>query len=150
MTYTIGEVSKKSGLSISTLRYYDEQGLFLYLKKDSKGNRIFDDNNMSALLLINCLKNSGLKIKEIKNFMMLCTQGNSSLKERYNFFINQEKRIKEEISKLEHSLDLIHYKQWYYEKAIEFNDEKKVIEINKQDIPNEIQELYEKTHLKNL
>ena len=57
MFYTIGEVSKKYNLPLSTLRYYDNEGLIPNLEKDAKGNRKFSENNLEALKVIECLKN---------------------------------------------------------------------------------------------
>ena len=64
--YTIGEVSQILNISISTLRYYDKEGLLINLNKDKSGKRIFNDQNISALKLIECLKKSGLQ-KILKN-----------------------------------------------------------------------------------
>ena len=80
--YTIGQIAKMMNLSVPTLRYYDDEGILINIKRDNAGNRIFDDSDVEALKIINCLKQSGLKIKEIKEFMDLCRQGNSSLKKK--------------------------------------------------------------------
>ena len=66
--YTIGQVSELYHLPVSTLRYYDKEGLFPHLEKVS-GIRKFSDAEMEALHVIECLKKSGLQIKEIKQFM---------------------------------------------------------------------------------
>ncbi len=87
-------------LSVPTLRYYDDVGLLININRDSKGNRIFDDNDIEALNLIRCLKDSGMKIKDIKYFMDLCRLGNKTLKDRLDFFKKQELVINSEIKKL--------------------------------------------------
>lgn len=144
--YTIGEIAHQMNLSVSTLRYYDEEGLLINVKRDSTGRRIFDQKDIDSLILINCLKNSGMKIKEIKNFMDLCLLGNESLKERFDFFQNQEVVIKKEMQKLEATLDMIKYKQWYYETALEHMDEDYVKNIKVESMPDHIRKLYENTH----
>ena len=63
--YTIGQVSEMFDLPISTLRYYDKQGLFPEMTRVS-GIRKFDDTEIDALSVIECLKRSGLEIKDIK------------------------------------------------------------------------------------
>jgi DNA-binding transcriptional MerR regulator len=61
--YTIGQVSAMFGLPVSTLRYYDKEGFFPNLER--KGNiRYFSDNELEALRIIECLKKSGLEIKD--------------------------------------------------------------------------------------
>ena len=62
--YTIGQVSEMFGLPISTLRYYDKQGLFPEMERVS-GIRKFNDTELEALRVIECLKKSGLEIKDI-------------------------------------------------------------------------------------
>ena len=66
--YTIGQISKMFHLPVSTLRYYDKEGLFPGIKRDS-GIRKFDEKEIEALHVIECLKKSSLEIKDIKQFM---------------------------------------------------------------------------------
>lgn len=69
--YTIGQVSEMFSLPISTLRYYDKEGLFPQMERSS-GIRRFSERELEALRVIECLKRSGLEIKEIKQFMQWC------------------------------------------------------------------------------
>lgn len=71
--YTIGQVSEMFHLPVSTLRYYDKEGLFPNLKRES-GIRKFNDHELEALRMIRCLKASGLEIKGIKQFFEWCNQ----------------------------------------------------------------------------
>ncbi len=66
--YTIGQVSEMFNLPVSTLRYYDKEGLFPFMQRAS-GIRQFSDTEIAALKLIECLKKSGLEIRDIKQFM---------------------------------------------------------------------------------
>ena len=72
--YTIGQVSEMFGLPISTLRYYDKQGLFPGMERIS-GIRKFSEKEIETLRVIECLKRSGLEIKDIKQFMDWCVEG---------------------------------------------------------------------------
>ena len=65
----IGEVSRMMNMPVSTIRYYDNEGLFTSLKKDSAGNRVFLEEDLEQLKIIECLKKSGMQIKEIKQFI---------------------------------------------------------------------------------
>lgn len=85
--YSIGEVAKMFNISISTLRFYDKEGLFLNLEKTSSSVRKFNDKNIESLRVIECLKKSGLQIKDIKNFMYLCSLGDETIKERLDLFL---------------------------------------------------------------
>ena len=74
--YTIGQISEMFQLPISTLRYYDKEGLFPDLERSS-GIRRFSEKEIEALRVIECLKKSGLEIKDIKLFMEWCSEGSA-------------------------------------------------------------------------
>lgn len=145
MEYTIGQVAKLTGLSISTIRYYDKEGLLNGINRKS-GIRSFNDKDLNTIRVIECLKNSGMLIKEIRDFMKLCEEGDSSLNERYNFFLDQEKKVQDQIKSLNQTLKLIKFKQWYYLKAISDNTESIVKNMSIDDMPEDIKELYLETH----
>lgn len=145
MEYTIGQVTKLTGLSISTIRYYDKEGLLNGINRKS-GIRSFNDKDLNTIRVIECLKNSGMLIKEIRDFMKLCEEGDSSLNERYNFFLDQEKKVQDQIKSLNQTLKLIKFKQWYYLKAISDNTESIVKNMSIDDMPDDIKELYLETH----
>lgn len=145
MEYTIGQVAKLTGLSISTIRYYDKEGLLNGINRKS-GIRSFNDKDLNTIRVIECLKNSGMLIKEIRDFMKLYEEGDSSLNERYNFFLDQEKKVQDQIKSLNQTLKLIKFKQWYYLKAISDNTESIVKNMSIDDMPDDIKELYLETH----
>ncbi len=145
MFYTIGEVSKKYNLPLSTLRYYDNEGLIPNLEKDAKGNRKFSENNLEALKVIECLKKSGLEIKEIKKFMEWTQEGNKSFTKRKNLFLERKKIVEQEIEQLNRVLNMLKFKCWYYDEAIKYNDEEKVKNIKLEEMPKEIKKAYENT-----
>lgn len=146
MLYSIGEISNLMHISISALRYYDKEGLIPNIKRDKSGIRKFTENDINALRLINCLKNSGMQIKDIKKFIDWCEEGDSSLEKRLNMFKEQEQNILNQIEVLNESLELIKYKKWYYETAVCDKTEKNVKNIDQKKIPKKIRELYQKTH----
>lgn len=143
----IGEISKKTGLSISTLRYYDKHGLLQNIDRSNGGIRKFDDKDLEALKIILCLKISGMKISEIKQFMDWCNEGDTTIDKRLNMFYEQEKNINKQIDILNKSLKLIKFKQWYYETAKKDRTEKNVKGMNLDDYPDDIRKLYEEAHI---
>ena len=110
--YTIGQISEMFQIPVSTLRYYDKEGLFPGLER-SGGIRKFTEKEMEALRVIECLKRSGLEIREIKTFMEWCSEGSSTYPKRKELFIRQEEAVKEEMHRLEKTLAMIRYKRWY-------------------------------------
>lgn len=125
-TYTIGEVEQRFGLSKPTLRYYDEEGLIPNLTRDKNGNRIFNVSNINTIQSIECLKKTGMPIKEIKAYVRLIQEGDSTLEKRFTFFKERERIVQEQIKELNSTLDEIKWKCDYYQEAIEDGTEKNV------------------------
>ena len=71
MPYTIGQMAEKLGVAPSTLRYYDKEGLLPFVERTAGGIRIFSDGDLETLKIINCLKDTGMQIKDIRNFMAM-------------------------------------------------------------------------------
>ena len=116
-TYTIGQISEKFNLPISTLRFYDKEGLFPHLQRTS-GIRQFTDREIETLRVIECLKKSGLGIKDIKQFIEWCSQGSKTFLQRRELFRKQRANVEAEIERMNRVLDVLKYKCWYYEQAV--------------------------------
>ena len=143
--YTIGQVSEMFHLPISTLRYYDKEGFFPNLER--KGNiRYFSDNELEAIRVIECLKRSGLEIKDIKQFFEWVTEGSSSYTKRKELFEHRKAAVKEEIKQLEKTLAMLEFKCWYYDTAIADGSEDKINAMLPDHLPKDIQKLYNKAH----
>ena len=143
--YSIGEISKMFQLPISTLRYYDKEGLFPHLNRVN-GVRQFSESEIETLRVIDCLKRSGLEIKDIKEYMSLCSLGNTTLKQRKEIFEKQKEEVLQEMEKLQKVLSMLNYKCWYYDQAIEKNDEAYVQALSFNQFPPQIQQYYEHSH----
>lgn len=143
--YSIGEISKMFQLPISTLRYYDKEGLFPHLKRVN-GVRQFSESEIETLRVIDCLKKSGLEIKEIKEYMSLCSLGNITLQQRKEIFEKQKEEVLQEMEKLQKVLSMLNYKCWYYDQAIEKNDEAYVQALSFNQFPPQIQQYYKHSH----
>ena len=143
--YTIGQVSEMFGIPVSTLRYYDKEGLFPGIQRVS-GIRQFDEKELDALRVIECLKKSGLEIKDIKLFMGWCTQGSQTYPERLELFVRQKAAVKLEMDRMNRVLDMLNYKCWYYEEAIKDGNEERLHAMKPEDMPEEIRRAYENSH----
>lgn len=143
--YTIGQVSEMFGLPISTLRYYDKEGLFPGMRRTS-GIRQFDKEQLESLRVIECLKKSGLEIKDIKQFMAWCAQGSETYAQRRELFLKQREHVEAEIQRLNQVLDMITYKCWYYEQAMQDGNEDRLRSLTSEDMPETIRQAYEHAH----
>ena len=140
--YTIGQVSEMFGLPISTLRYYDKEGLFPELQRAS-GIRRFGEKEIDTLRMIECLKKAGLEIRDIKQFMKWCAEGSSTYPQRRELFLRQKETVEAEIRALERTLDMLRFKCWYYEQAIQDGNEDRIHAMLPDKLPEEIQVLYD-------
>lgn len=123
MSYSIGQVSKMLNLSVPTLRYYDKEGLLPLLERTETGIRKFNDIDIESLKIVECLKASGMPIKDIKVFINWCGQGDATLKERYDMFLERKAAVEKQIEELEKVKETIDFKCWYYKTALDAGTE---------------------------
>ncbi|MGA5690901.1 MerR family transcriptional regulator [Cytobacillus pseudoceanisediminis] len=128
-TYTISEVAKELNLTVYTLRYYDKEGLMPFIERTPSGNRLFKESDLSALKVIECLKATGMPIKEIKNFIDWCSEGDATLQQRYDMFLERKANVEAQMEELRKTMEVIEHKCLYYKTALEAGTE----DIHKED-----------------
>lgn len=143
--YTIGQVAEMFGLPVSTLRYYDKQGLFPELERTS-GIRRFGDTELEALRVIECLKKAGMEIKDIRLFMEWCSEGPSTYPKRKAMFEERKAHMESEIANMNRALDMLKFKCWYYEQAVQDGNEDRVKALIPDNLPEEIKDTYDNAH----
>lgn len=141
MTYSIGEISKITGISASTLRYYDKEGLFPEMNRSNGGVRIFSETEIGTIKIIECLKSTGLSISDIKQYMDWYKEGDATLNQRRDLFYQRRDVLKEQIKNLEKNMDMIEFKCWYYDTAIESGSEKAIKGKPHEQFPDHILKL---------
>ena len=144
MLYTIGDVSQKTGLPAPTLRYYDKEGLLPFVNRGNGGIRKFQDTDLEWLRMIECLKASGLQIRDIKRYIDLTVQGDSTIEERRKMFYKQIEQVKRDMRALQNTLDMLTYKCWLYDTAATLGSVDAVKEIPLDKMPEKIRKLKEK------
>ena len=117
MFYTVGEMAKKIGVAPSTLRYYDKEGLLPFVERSGGGIRMFKDSDMEWLSIIECLKKTGMPIKEIKQFVDWCMEGDSTIEKRLELIDRRRGIVLAQIEQMKQTLKTLNYKHWYYETA---------------------------------
>lgn len=119
MYYTVCEVAKRLDLSPHTLRFYAKEGLLTFVDRDQNGNRIFKEADFERLFMIASLKRAGMTIKQMKQFTELCDKGDSTIPQRLQIIKDQREAVEEQITELQDALDVLKYKTWLYEVALE-------------------------------
>ena len=115
MGYTISQVAEKFNLTKYTIRYYDKEGLLPFVDRSKAGSREFSDNDLEWLRVICCLKNTGMPIKQIKQYIGWCLQGDATLETRKQLFIKHRQEVLKQIADLQENLKTIDYKLQFYD-----------------------------------
>ena len=89
--YTVKQIADKVGLSEHTVRYYTNENLIPNVMRDKNNNRVFTEESVGWLIGIKCLKDGGVPLKKIKEYVDLCLQGEKTVKERYKIIENELK-----------------------------------------------------------
>ena len=145
MLYTVGEMARFLNVSASTLRYDDKEGLLPFVERSNSGIRMFSDKDYEWLKIIECLKKSGLSIKEIRSYIDMTKRGDDSLEERLQLFEERKKDVERQMKELQETLDLLKYKCWYYEMAIQDQSEERVRSLSAEELPEEYKKI--KNHI---
>lgn len=140
MYYSIGEIADTAGIATSTLRYYDREGMFPDMKRSRGGIRVFSDRELNTVRVIECLKKAGMPIREIKEFLVWCSQGDSSLSKRQEMFHSRLKDVEKQMEELQNTINTLKFKCWYYDKAAEAGTEDVVKDLKSEDIPEELRD----------
>lgn len=117
MVYTVGEMAKLLGVTASTLRYYDKEGLLPFVERSSGGIRMFQESDIEWLQVIGCMKKAGMSIKDIKQYIEMALQGDETIGLRLDMFRRQREALKAQMEELRHAMEMVEYKCWYYETA---------------------------------
>lgn len=137
MSYTIGEIAKYLNIPSSTLRFYDKMGLMPFVDRSDSGIRLFKDSDIEWLLIIDCLKKSGMPVKNIREFIELAQKGDASIDERLAMFQQQRQHVKNTISLLQEQLKILDFKCWYYKTAKEAGTTNVPRNMEENEIPEE-------------
>lgn len=143
MLYTVGEIAKKLHVAPSTLRYYDKEGLLPFVERSDSGIRLFKDSDMEGLRVIECLKRTGMPIKDIKVFIELCQLGDATINERLALIDKQRETVLEQQKQLQETLDTLNYKHWYYETAAQAGTCAVHDLLTAEDIPEDLRPAYQ-------
>lgn len=138
MLYTIGEAAERMHMPASTLRYYDKEGLLPFVDRSAGGIRMFKEPDFEWLHLIECLKATGMSIKDIRQFIDWFSDGDDTLEQRRDMFYQQKRAVEDQIKALEKTLNTLTYKCWYYDTAVSAGTADVHNEMKPEDMPEDI------------
>ena len=131
--YSMKETCKKVGMSYQTLKFYCNQGLIPNVKRDKNNYRIFDDDNINWIKSLICLKKCGMSLEEMRRYLDLCLQGQSSIPERKIMLDEKKKELELQKQEIDNSLSFIDWKQNFYDNVLAGKTEyfSYIIKVNK-------------------
>ena len=132
MFYTISQLAEKLSVSAHTLRFYEKEGLLPSIQRDQSGNRLFSQADAEWLELLMCLKNTGMPLKEIKQFVEWLEQGDRSIEQRLALFQAQVEKVEQQIAELQRHLEILKYKRQFYQCAKELGSVQAVLDTQLQ------------------
>lgn len=110
-------------LQLTQFATIDKQGLLPFVKKDGSGRRVFTENDVHLMRPIICLKNAGVSVNDIGEFINMRMVGDSTLKARAQLLARHEQNLQTEIDLLD-TMSYLKFKEWYYQSAVAAGTEK--------------------------
>ena len=128
--YTIKEVAKLMDISEHTLRFWAKSGFFPSITRDSNNVRLFSEHDLGWVKIVKCLRAVGTENKAIKRYIDLCMVGDSTIPERFGIIKATKIKALQQIEDLKKQLELLDYKENYYENLIKNNEKDKYNPVN--------------------
>jgi DNA-binding transcriptional MerR regulator len=121
-TYSVGEVSARTGFSVDTLRYYERLGLIEPVERSVGGRRRYREEDVGWLDFVSCLRDTGMPVERMRQFAELCRDGEHTVPERMGMLAAHGHRVEAEIETLRTKLEAIRHKIEYYEGVLALRD----------------------------
>ena len=115
--YSIQQVAKRTGVAISRLRYYDEEGLLPDLKRLPNGHRRFSEEDVAMVEFLVCLRETGMPIRDLKRYIALAQKPGTG-QERCHLLENHRDGVLAKMASLESQLGKINSKIQMYHDAL--------------------------------
>ena len=112
------QTCKETGLTYQALKFYCNEGLVPNVKRDKNNRRVFDERDVKWIKDLVCLKKCGMSIQEMKEYLALCLQGESTIMKRKEMLSRKQEMLRESIRELENSIDYIDWKQNFYDEVL--------------------------------
>lgn len=116
--YSMKEACALTNMTYETLKFYCNEGLVPNVKRDSRNYRIFDDHDIKWIQSLNCLKSCGMSIAEMKEYLSLCLEGESTIPERKVILDAKKEALIHSIAELQKAIAFIDWKQNFYDDVL--------------------------------
>lgn len=121
MNYTMKQAAEKMNMSVHTLRFYANEGLFPSVSRDVNNVRHFTEGDLEWINLVQCLRDTGMGLADIKNYIDLCRIGDETIPDRYKMLLRHRGVARKEMELMQQRMDHLEHKLEYYQSLLEQN-----------------------------
>lgn len=112
--YSMKETCEMTGLTYDTLKFYCNENLIPNVKRNKSNYRVFNDNDINWIKSLSCLKKCGMSIEEMREYLNLCLNGQSSIPERQEILDAKLCELENKKQEIQEAIDFVHWKQNFY------------------------------------
>lgn len=116
--YSMKETCEKTKLTYDALKFYCNEGLIPNVKRNKSNYRVFDDNDINWIKSLTCLKKCDMSIVEIREYLDLCLEGQSTIYKRQDILEAKLRELEHKIQEIQEAIDFIHLKQNFYKDVL--------------------------------
>lgn len=116
--YSMRDACRETCMAYETLKFYCNEGLVPNVKRSAENHRVFDDRDIAWLKSLKCLKNCGMSLREMKEYIALCLQGKASIPHRKQVLALKREQLLAQMAVLQASIDYIDWKQGFYDDVL--------------------------------
>lgn len=109
-TVTVGAAAEQVGLTVHTLRWYEQEGLVSPVGRDSAGRRRYTADDLGWLRLLTRLRRTGMPVRDMRRYADLARQGEHTLAARRELFEAHRDRVLARMAELEEDLKVLNFK----------------------------------------
>ncbi len=114
---TISDVAAETGLTTSTLRYYEQEGLLRgEIDRASSSHRRYSEQDLRWVAFITKLRATGMPIRDIRRYTELAREGDHTTPDRLALLVEHRERVLAQLAEMQRSLDAIDFKIATYER----------------------------------
>ena len=118
MLHSMMQVCKETNMTYQALKFYCNEGLVPNVKRDKNNRRVFDERDIAWISSLTCLKKCNMSIQEMKEYLALCLQGESTIPQRKLILAQKQEALRQQIKELEGSIAYIDWKQNFYDEIL--------------------------------
>ena len=138
MSYSIGEISQRLDIAPSALRYYEKEGLLPFVERSDSGIRQFTDIDLEWLIIIDSLKRTGMPLKEIKDFVKMFEERDTTIARRLEIVRRHREVIQQQVAKLNEIILALDFKEQYYQQALDEGKTMDLPDLTMEELPEEL------------